>query len=127
MNRVSKIILALLVAICAIPALAQENKVLPDRWAGMVIDVSTADDATSTVAPSARAVQAPRPDARRAIRHASVATATAHTTRVIAVSAPVRSEPRSRIAATSVAESNLLCATSMPSASPSARPTSAPS
>lgn len=45
MNRVSKIILALLVAICAIPALAQENKVLPDRWAGMVLNVNTPDDA----------------------------------------------------------------------------------
>ena len=37
--------LATLIFLCATAVVAQENRPAPDRWAGMVLDVSTPDDA----------------------------------------------------------------------------------
>jgi len=40
-----KIVVSFLIFLCAVTAVAQDDRAAPDRWAGMVLDVSTADDA----------------------------------------------------------------------------------
>jgi hypothetical protein len=38
-------LIPLIILLCAAPAIAQDAQVAPDRWAGMVLNVSTPDDA----------------------------------------------------------------------------------
>lgn len=45
MKHFMKLVPAFIILLCATPALAQNNQIAADRWAGMVINVSTPDDA----------------------------------------------------------------------------------
>ena len=45
MKRLPNIVVAVLFFLCATSAVAQDDKALPDRWAGMVLNVSTPDAA----------------------------------------------------------------------------------